>query len=190
MCSLVFLRSKEGPLFSSVSQTNLWLICDWFYCVVYQYPFSGNVPFPHSVGLHSTAIVLPCDISFSPRLNGPGTSTWPKQDQIFVCLFVFPGNFGRGWWGRKREQRKQKKNPIFLPWDTAPCCVILWGARRSHVDWETARKMKQIRREKMEAETFSVFFTIPSLVLFLRLTGLCRGWLWLASRNCHQQTST
>lgn len=26
------------------------------------YPFSGNVPFPHSVGLQSTAILLLCDI--------------------------------------------------------------------------------------------------------------------------------
>lgn len=35
------------------------------------------------------------------------------------------------------------------------------------MDWETARKMQQTRREKMEAETSSVFFTILSLVLFL-----------------------
>lgn len=51
---------------------------------------------------------------------------------LFVRLFVFPGNFGRSWWGRKREERRQKKNPSLssLGYGTMLCnqsCEVLEG---------------------------------------------------------------
>lgn len=89
--------------------------------------------------------------------------------------FFFPGNFGRGQWGRKkRAEKAEKENQSPIPGLLANLCNLMQC-------WWEPHGLRNRKRGKDEAETqgedggrdFLSLFTIPSLVLFLRTSGLC-----------------
>lgn len=113
----------------------------WFSWVVCQYPFLvlGNVPFPRSIGLQSTAVFLPCDIAFSPQLIGPGVGTWPKQDHFSPWAF-WKGRCGRRKENKREQQRLRKKIRLYFSLGFYTILYNLVRSGSSHVDWETRRE--------------------------------------------------